>query len=109
MARTNPRFHREPGYCKHGVYVGGCGIDWMCGECEFGDDPHWRDDYRWKRPWYEIRTASGLVVVERGVHGLSAARLMQMIAREQDSTVTKYAATPDGSQVMYVKTYGKGA
>lgn len=20
--------------CKHGVYVGGCGIDWMCGRCE---------------------------------------------------------------------------
>ena len=30
---------RDPrGYCKHGVYVGGCGIDWMCGQCENGDD-----------------------------------------------------------------------
>jgi hypothetical protein len=29
---------RDPdGYCKHGVYVGGCGIDWMCGACECGD------------------------------------------------------------------------
>lgn len=29
---------RDPdGYCKHGVYVGGCGIDWMCGRCEDGD------------------------------------------------------------------------
>ena len=26
----------EAGYCKHGVYVGGCGIDWMCGDCEAG-------------------------------------------------------------------------
>ncbi len=25
------------GYCKHGVYVGGSGIDWMCGRCEDGD------------------------------------------------------------------------
>lgn len=25
-------------YCKHGVYVGGCGIDYMCGACEMGDD-----------------------------------------------------------------------
>ena len=25
-------------YCPHGVYVGGCGIDWMCGECESGED-----------------------------------------------------------------------
>ena len=24
-------------YCKHGVYVGGCGIDWMCGKCEGGE------------------------------------------------------------------------
>jgi hypothetical protein len=30
---------RDPnGYCKHGVYVGGCGIDFMCGRCECGDD-----------------------------------------------------------------------
>lgn len=26
------------GYCVHGVYVGGCGIDWMCGICESGED-----------------------------------------------------------------------
>lgn len=25
------------GYCPHGVYVGGIGIDWMCGRCESGD------------------------------------------------------------------------
>jgi hypothetical protein len=27
-----------PGHCRHGVYVGGCGIDWMCGSCEMDDD-----------------------------------------------------------------------
>jgi hypothetical protein len=26
----------EDGYCEHGTYVGGCGIDWMCGWCEDG-------------------------------------------------------------------------
>lgn len=26
----------DDGYCAHGVYVGGCGIDWMCGYCEDG-------------------------------------------------------------------------
>jgi hypothetical protein len=26
------------GYCIHGVYVGGSGIDWMCGICESGED-----------------------------------------------------------------------
>ena len=25
-------------YCIHGVYVGGCGIDYMCGQCEMGDE-----------------------------------------------------------------------
>lgn len=25
------------GYCEHGVYVGGCGADYMCGWCESGD------------------------------------------------------------------------
>lgn len=26
----------EDNYCEHGTYVGGCGIDWMCGWCEEG-------------------------------------------------------------------------
>jgi len=25
-------------YCRHGVFVGGSGIDWMCFACEQGDD-----------------------------------------------------------------------
>jgi hypothetical protein len=29
---------RPDGYCPHGTYVGGCGIDWICGACELGDD-----------------------------------------------------------------------
>jgi hypothetical protein len=28
---------RQEGYCIHGTYVGGCGIDHMCGRCEDGD------------------------------------------------------------------------
>lgn len=24
--------------CKHGRYVGGCGADYLCPACEFGDD-----------------------------------------------------------------------
>lgn len=24
----------DDGTCRHGVYVGGVGIDWMCGQCE---------------------------------------------------------------------------
>lgn len=26
-------------YCPHGNYVGGCGADYMCGQCEMGDEP----------------------------------------------------------------------
>lgn len=29
------------GYCEHGTYVGGCGIDWMCQWCE--DGISWQD------------------------------------------------------------------
>jgi hypothetical protein len=32
----------QEGHCKHGVYVGGCGIDWMCQMCESGVS-----DYEW--------------------------------------------------------------
>lgn len=31
-------------YCKHGIYVGGCGIDYTCGTCELGEpDPTLRE------------------------------------------------------------------
>jgi|WetSurMetagenome_2_1015567.scaffolds.fasta_scaffold1149947_2 hypothetical protein len=32
-------WHYYPGdTCKHGVYVGGCGVDLMCGRCESGEE-----------------------------------------------------------------------
>lgn len=40
----DPGYGSDPsGDCQHGVYVGGCGIDWMCGWCE--SDTSW-DDYK---------------------------------------------------------------
>lgn len=36
---------RREGYCFHGTYVGGCGIDWMCGYCESGDEGSSPYDY----------------------------------------------------------------
>ena len=33
---NDPEFRDPAGYCEHGKYVGGCGIDWMCGWCEDG-------------------------------------------------------------------------
>jgi hypothetical protein len=40
MILTHDRGERDrlapEGHCRHGVYVGGCGIDYMCGACEDG-------------------------------------------------------------------------
>lgn len=33
---TVRNFGDESGECEHGTYVGGCGIDWICGWCEDG-------------------------------------------------------------------------
>lgn len=33
---NDPEFNNPDGYCEHGEYVGGCGVDWMCGLCEDG-------------------------------------------------------------------------
>lgn len=33
---NDAEFREADGYCDHGVYVGGCGIDWMCQWCEDG-------------------------------------------------------------------------
>jgi hypothetical protein len=35
--RLREREAAEAGYCRHGKYVGGMGIDWMCHYCEMGD------------------------------------------------------------------------
>lgn len=35
-ARALQRSYGE-GYCQHGTYVGGCGVDWLCGACEAGE------------------------------------------------------------------------
>ena len=32
----DPEFRDQGGYCEHGRYVGGCGIDYMCDWCESG-------------------------------------------------------------------------
>jgi hypothetical protein len=33
---SDAEFRNPDGYCPHGVYVGGCGVDLMCGWCEDG-------------------------------------------------------------------------
>ena len=34
----NPRCVNPHDHCRHGVYVGGCGPDYMCGACELGEE-----------------------------------------------------------------------
>ena len=48
------------GHCFHGVYVGGCGIDWMCGYCESGEKgssayDYLEGDYRYKEAVSTLR------------------------------------------------------
>lgn len=45
-------------YCVHGVYVGGCGADYMCGACEMGDDvtAEQRAEYEADREAWEDRS-----------------------------------------------------
>lgn len=38
--------HAEEGYCPHGSYTGGCGVDWMCGACEMGELSPSPSDFR---------------------------------------------------------------
>ena len=33
---SDPEFRDYGGNCEHGKYVGGCGADYMCGDCEMG-------------------------------------------------------------------------
>lgn len=40
------QFDDASGYCRHGVYTGGCGIDFMCGLCESGYDT-WVEHTYW--------------------------------------------------------------
>jgi hypothetical protein len=42
LAKAEQRYPQGWSYypgdvCKHGMYTGGTGIDWMCGPCEMGD------------------------------------------------------------------------
>lgn len=54
----------EKGYCEHGRYVGGCGIDWICPYCEEGISAkelrairRWENrELRWRRIMHRIST-----------------------------------------------------
>lgn len=45
-------------YCVHGKYVGGCGVDHMCGACEMGDEPTPEEIEHYERAKAEYRNLS---------------------------------------------------
>lgn len=47
-------------YCVHGAYVGGCGADYLCGPCEWGEPatPEQLQEYEQSRARYLGLTSS---------------------------------------------------
>lgn len=80
------------GYCFHGTYVGGCGIDWMCGYCESGDEGSSHYDYlsgslRYSFALSRIKAKVRLARIEAWVANLSAqglkgSQIMEVAERE---------------------------
>lgn len=46
-------------YCPHGVYVGGCGADYLCGACEDGEPLTEQERADYKQAKEEWNNASG--------------------------------------------------
>ena len=77
----------EDGYCVHGAYVGGCGIDYMCHWCE--DGISWEDycAYWAQRSLDRIRSNAGAaqelmnVLLKYGVPGIRAMEQVDRIMR----------------------------
>jgi len=68
---TNPRYRlpenpeaSEAGYCPHGTYVGGCGIDWMCHDCEMGISDAEYVDGLWFANVRRLKEAATLTLID---------------------------------------------
>lgn len=62
------------GYCKHGTYVGGIGIDWMCGRCEQGSN--WAD-VNWVEVKCEWCGDGDRIEPDEGIHDLVGLRTLE--------------------------------
>lgn len=60
-----PRDYHD-GRCPHGVYVGGCGIDWMCGICE--SDVTWAEYIRGERYQASVDWRAAYHARKGGIH-----------------------------------------
>ena len=78
-----PLYADESDYCPHGMYVGGCGIDWMCSWCESGISAEEMHDIINERKLTKIRSnadnAAFLLAnfLQYGISGMKAARFAQ--------------------------------
>lgn len=80
------------GYCFHGTYVGGCGIDWMCGYCESGELGSSHYDYlsgsfRYSVALSRIKGQARLAGLEAwvanlSVEGLKGSQIMEVAEKE---------------------------
>ena len=78
-----PSYGESYDYCPHGVYVGGCGIDWMCQWCEDGISVQEARRIVTNRRTKLIRTNSDNaqnvlnVMLMHGIPGMKAAKFAQ--------------------------------
>ena len=81
------------GYCEHGVYVGGCGIEWMCGHCENGvtaeELAQWKAAHEASLPRCEV------IGCQRSI-GETHQRILHSIR-----DLVRWAFSPDGSRPRY--------
>ena len=101
------RDSRRPydGYCRHGVYTGGCGADYMCGRCE--DGATHRDDLdaaMRKHPTYRI-SIDDPSATPRGIyHRAELVHNLARIVATHGQTATVVKRTRDRGRV-YEQTY----
>ena len=72
------------GYCMHGKYVGGIGIDWMCGMCEDG-----AVYLITGLPLWEVYTEDGLLGARRKFEDLNDG-LLNLVADFPDNVFLSY-------------------
>jgi hypothetical protein len=98
-------------YCIHGVYVGGCGVDYMCGACEDGyTGPTLRECREYARRIYvdvARRCALGHFagserarLVVSGIYWEEAARKLAANAREMRE-IARWATDEDDREWIY--------
>jgi hypothetical protein len=94
-------------HCKHGTYVGGCGIDWMCHPCEMGDpDPTVNEIItEHHAALTELGQAAVVMAKHFGtgeVHQMTLAKIIDMIAQHERTIaeIRQWAENDDDNNWM---------